>query len=103
MFKEWEKQQTSIGHASRLFFGKGFGSEFKKIAEKFVEAATKSETGVDTVKGALIGGVTGHVLTGIGAGFAIAIVFRGLESWGKAPRGGEKPASIPDQIAGARS
>lgn len=90
MFKEWEKQQTSIGHASRLFFGKGFGSEFKKVAEKFVEAATKPETGIDIVKGALIGGVTGQVLTGIGAGFAVAVVFRGLESWGKARHDAEK-------------
>jgi hypothetical protein len=59
MFREWEKQQASIGHASRLFFGEGFGSEFKKIGEKLVEAAMKPETGVDTIKGALVGGITG--------------------------------------------
>ncbi len=86
MFKEWEKEQANIGHASRLFFGEGFGSEFKKIAEKLAEAAMKPETGLDAAKGALIGGITGHVLTGVGAGFTIAVVFRGLESWGKARR-----------------
>jgi hypothetical protein len=30
MFNEWEKEQANIGHTSQLFFGKGFGSEFKK-------------------------------------------------------------------------
>jgi hypothetical protein len=86
MFKEWEEEQANIGHASRLFFGEGFGSEFKKIAKKLAEAAIKPETGLDAVKGALIGGITGQVLIGVGAGFAIAVVFRGLESWGKAGR-----------------
>jgi hypothetical protein len=86
MFKEWEKDQASMGHASRLFFGEGFGSEFKKIAEKLVEAAVKPETGLDAAKGALIGGITGHVVIGVGAGFGIAVIFRGFESWGKARR-----------------
>jgi hypothetical protein len=86
MFRAWEKEQANLGHVSRKFFGEGFGSEFKKIAEKLAEAAIKPETGVDAAKGALIGGITGHVLIGVGAGFAIAVVFRGLESWGKARR-----------------
>jgi hypothetical protein len=86
MFKEWEEQQANIGNTSRKFFGEGFGSEFKKIAEKLVEAAMKPETAVDAAKGAAIGGLAGHVFTGIGAGFAIAVVFRGFESWGKARR-----------------
>jgi hypothetical protein len=83
MLKEWQKEQESIGRASRRFFGEGLSSEFRKIAEKLVEAAVKPATGVE---GALIGGLTGHGAIGVGAGFAIAVVFRGLESWGKARR-----------------
>jgi hypothetical protein len=86
MFKKWENEQANIGHASRQFFGAGFGSEFKKIAEKLAEAAINPETDVEAAKGALIGGITGHVLTGVGAGFAIAVVFRGVESWRKTRR-----------------
>jgi hypothetical protein len=80
MFKEWETEQANLGSASKRFFGEGFGSELKKIAEKLAEAAMKPET----VTGGLVGGISGHALTGIGAGFAIAVVFRGFESWGKA-------------------
>lgn len=75
---------------ARKFFGKGFGSEFKKIAEKMAEAALRPETGADTVKGALVGGFSGNVLIGIGAGFAIAVAFRAVESWESARRGAKK-------------
>jgi hypothetical protein len=85
MFKEWKEEQANLGNTARKFFGDGFGSEFKKVAEKFTEAALKPETAADAlIKGGVIGGVTGHVLTGIGAGFAIAVVFRAAESWSKA-------------------
>ena len=88
MFREWERDQANMSSVARRFFGDGMFSEIRKVAEKLVEAAVKPETGQDIAKGATIGGLTGmsagHVLTGIGAGLAVALVFRGFESWGKA-------------------
>ena len=87
MFKEWEKTQANLGSAAQKFFGDGFGSELKKVAEKLTEAALKPETIVAATSatgGALIGGLTGQVLTVVGAGFLVTVVFRAAESWGKA-------------------
>jgi hypothetical protein len=90
MFKQWEREQANMGNVARRFFGEGIGSELKRIGEKLVEAALKPETGQEVTKGAAIGGLAGvpagHVLTGIGAGFAVALVFRGFEGWSKARR-----------------
>jgi hypothetical protein len=86
MFKEWEKTQGNLGNTAQKFFGDGFSSEFKKVAEKFTDAILKPETAVATATaagGTLIGGIPGHVLTSVGAGFAIGVVFRAVESWGK--------------------
>lgn len=77
MFEAWKKEQPNFGAASNRFFGKGLGSELKKIAEKLAEAALKPEAGM----GGFIGGITGQTLTCAGAGFAIAVIFRAVESW----------------------
>jgi hypothetical protein len=87
MFKEWERDQANFSSTAKKFFGDGFSSEFKKVAEKFTEAVLKPETALATATaagGALFGGVPGHVMTSVGAGFAISIVFRAVESWDKA-------------------
>lgn len=84
MFKEWEKEQ---GGTSKKFFGEGLSGEFKRVAEKFTEAVLKPENVAATAtaaSGTFIGGVPGHVLTSVGAGFLIGVVFRAYESWDKA-------------------
>jgi hypothetical protein len=90
LFREWEQDQANMGEVGRRFFGDGAIPEAGKVIEKMIEAATKPETVVQGVATGIIGGLTGQALTGIGAGFAIAIVVRGFESWRNARSGAKK-------------
>jgi hypothetical protein len=91
MFHEWERDQANMGAIGRRFFGDGLIPEAGKIIDKLIEAAMKPETVAHGVTaGGVIAGLTGHVLTGIGAGFAIAVVSRGFESWSSARSGAKK-------------
>ncbi len=93
MFEEWRKDQKNLSPVARRFFGEGMSSEIRKAAEKMVEAALKPEIGPTVAAGAAAGGLTGsfgHVLTGVGAGFAVAVVFREYESWRQTRDAAEK-------------
>jgi len=87
MFREWEESQVNLGSVGRQFFGSGVFTEAGKIAQKMVEAALRPETVNATIAGATAAGVVGAsasptwILPGAGAGFVVALVFRGLESW----------------------
>ena len=98
MFREWERDQANMSFAARKFFGTGFSAEVGKFAQKLVEAAIKPETGQDIIKGAVIGEIAGlhtgnltmPVLSGAGAGFVVALIFRGFESWRNASDAAKK-------------
>jgi hypothetical protein len=67
LFKEWRKDQKNLSPVARRFFGKGMSSEIRRVSEKMVEGVFE--------------GSVGHILTVVGAGFAIALVFRAYDSW----------------------
>lgn len=93
MFREWERDQANLSASARKFFGEGVLSEPGKLVQRLVEAAVKPETGHDVIKGAMVGSIAGvpsGVLAGAGAGFVVALVFRTVESWGKARRSAKK-------------
>jgi hypothetical protein len=88
LFREWERDQANLSASARKFFGEGVLSEPGKVVQKLVEAAVKPETGQNVIAGAAAGGLAGMpgVFAGAGAGFVVALMFRGIESWGKARR-----------------
>lgn len=88
MFREWERDQANLSGFARRFFGQGVLSEPGKVIQKLIDAALKEGAARDLAVGGLSGieahQLTGNTLVATGAGFAVALVVRGLESWGKA-------------------
>jgi hypothetical protein len=86
MIKAWEKEQTEF---SRRLFGEGVLPEAAKLAQKLAEAAVSPTTLRDSVGPAGAGGLLGMhagnltlgLAAGAGTGFAVALVYRGIEAW----------------------
>jgi hypothetical protein len=86
MFEKWSKDRKNLSPVARRFFGEGMSLEIRTICEKMIEAALKPETGQHLVAGVTTAGAVGGslgVFAGVGAGFAVTLVFRGYESWRK--------------------
>lgn len=93
MFDEWKRDKANMSSIAGRFFGEGIFTDTSKFFEKLVEVVMKPETGEKILTGATAGGLAGSaagtipsILTGVGAGFAVALVFRGFESLSKARR-----------------
>jgi hypothetical protein len=87
MFRDWKRDQDNLSAIARQFFGQGVLSEPGKVAQKLLDAALKEGPGTVAVGGFSGLGVhqlSGNTLVATGAGFVVALVVRGLESWGKA-------------------
>jgi hypothetical protein len=87
MFKRWKADQANLSSYARELFGVGVLAAPEKLVAKLVEAAVTPYTGVGTAlggtAGAHLGNLTLGLTTGAAAGFAIAVVFRAVETWGK--------------------
>jgi hypothetical protein len=95
LLKDWKKEQAQLAGSGRRFFGDGALAEPKKMIEKIGETLLKPEGAVAGAQGATLsslpagvheaatGGHYGPVLVAAGFGFAVGVVFRGIESWQK--------------------
>jgi hypothetical protein len=87
IFKRWLKDQKHLSHYARELFGDGVLAAPEKLIAKLAEAAATPFTGAGTAvgvaAGAHLGNLTLGLATGAAAGFAVAVVFRAVETWGR--------------------
>jgi hypothetical protein len=85
IFKRWQNDQKNLTHFARELFGDGALSAPEKLVAKLAEAAAAGAgTGaVGAAAGAQMGNLTLGLATGAAAGFAVAVVFRMIETWSK--------------------
>ena len=91
--KRWQADQANLSSYARALFGEGVLAEPAKLIKKLAESAA-TPIGAESasvaaagsavaVAGAHVGNLTIGLAAGAAAGFAVAVVFRAIGTWGK--------------------
>lgn len=83
MFRKWQSDQANLGAYARRLFGAGALDEPFDLAQTLIEAAVSSEGKAGAGAFAIVGGLTLNATAAAAAGFAVAVVYRAVRTWGE--------------------